>query len=123
VLVPELQRLFETRATSEWLEVLLAAAIPASAINDIPSVLADPQVRARDMVQTAEHDTLGEIELVGPVAKFSATPAAVRTAPPVLGADTRAVLGELLGCDTAELDELERRGVIQVSGDAPVDAT
>lgn len=122
VLIPELQMLFETRPTAEWLEVLLAAAIPVSAINDIPAVLADPQVRARGMVQSAVHETLGEIDLIGPAAKFSNTPAAVRKAPPVLGADTRAVLEELAGCSSAELDDLEASGVIQAPGEKPLEA-
>jgi crotonobetainyl-CoA:carnitine CoA-transferase CaiB-like acyl-CoA transferase len=110
-LVPQLQDLFRSRPTAEWLELLLAAAIPASAIHDIPSVLADPQVRAREMVQSVRHSTLGEIELVGPVAKLSGTPAEVRSAPPVLGADTERVLSEVLGCTPADLEDLRRSGV------------
>ena len=117
-LVAELGRTLRRRPTGEWLEALLAAAIPASAIQDVPTVLADPQVRARGMVQHAEHQTLGEIPLLGPVAKLSRTPAAVRSAPPVLGADTDAVLGELLGCSPAELAELRRAGVTDVPEDA-----
>ena len=111
VLVPQLQRLFGTRGTGEWLEILLAAAIPASAVQDIPSVLADPQVRARRMVQSTRHATLGDIDLIGPVAKFSSTPASMRTAPPTLGADTEAVLKEILGCTAQELKDLARQGV------------
>ncbi len=112
-LVPKLRRLLASKPTADWLRLLLAADIPASAVNDIPAVLADPQVRARGMVQSAEHPTLGKIDLLGPVAKLSATPATVRSAPPLLGADTEAVLGDLLGCSAAELQELAGQGVTQ----------
>ena len=123
LLVPELQLLFAKRSTAYWLQLLMAADIPASAINDIPTALADPQVQAREMVQSARHETLGEIELIGPVAKFSRTPAAVRAAPPVLGADTRSVLGERLGLTATELGNLERQGVTSVADDSAPERT
>ncbi len=114
-LVPELQRLFETRPTSEWLDMLTDASIPVGPINDIPAVLADPHVRARGMIQSVQHATLGKVDLVGPVAKFSDTPAAVRSAPPLLGADTEAVLTEVLGCTAVEIEELSNEGVTSPS--------
>lgn len=118
-LVVKLGQLFAQRSTAQWLDLLLATAIPASAINDIPTVLADPQVRAREMVQSADHATQGEIELLGPVAKFSRTPATVRTAPPTLGADTRSVLSEILDCTREELEEFERQGVTRIGSASP----
>ncbi len=119
VLVAELCRLFAKKTTAQWLEILLAATIPASAINDVPSLLTDPQVRAREMVQSVDHATLGKIDLIGPVAKFSATPAKVRSAPPTLGADTQAILSEILGCTREELEEFERQGVTRIADDPP----
>ncbi len=119
VLVAKLQRLFSQKPTADWLELLWAAALPASAINDLPALFADPQVRARAMVQSVDHATQGKIEVVGPVAKFSATPASVRTAPPILGADTRTVLREILECTQEELEEFERQGVTQFADRPP----
>jgi crotonobetainyl-CoA:carnitine CoA-transferase CaiB-like acyl-CoA transferase len=47
------------------------------------------------MVQTVAHATEGEIELLGPVAKLSRTPAKINAAPPTLGQHTDEVLLEM----------------------------
>jgi crotonobetainyl-CoA:carnitine CoA-transferase CaiB-like acyl-CoA transferase len=86
---------FAQHSTAHWLAQLRTAGVPCAPINDVRTALADPQVRARDMIQSAEHATLGPIDLLGPVAKLSATPANIRSAPPLLGADTDAVLTAL----------------------------
>lgn len=96
-LVPILQDLFRGRSTDSWIDLLVAAKIPVGPINDIPSILADPQIEARAMVQEVEHETAGTIKMLGQVAKFSRTPSTIRQAPPVLGADTEAVLCGRLG--------------------------
>ncbi|MFQ5399773.1 MAG: CaiB/BaiF CoA transferase family protein [Anaerolineae bacterium] len=111
-LVPLLQALFSTRPTQYWLDLLVEAGIPVGPINDIPTILADPQVAAREMVQQIEHPTLGPIEVLGPVAKLSHTPATVRLAPPTLGADTDAILRERLGYSAERIAALRETGAI-----------
>jgi crotonobetainyl-CoA:carnitine CoA-transferase CaiB-like acyl-CoA transferase len=44
--------------------------------------------------------------------KYSATPISYRGAPPMLGADTDAVLGEMLGIAPQELARLRKAGVV-----------
>jgi crotonobetainyl-CoA:carnitine CoA-transferase CaiB-like acyl-CoA transferase len=112
VLIPLLQEIFHTQPACEWIDLLLGIGVPAGAINDIAAALEDPQVRARGMVQAVEHPTAGRIELLGPVAKFSRTPATVRLAPPPLGHDTAAILGDLLGYSPEEIDLLRAAGAI-----------
>ncbi len=112
VLIPQLQEVFRTRPTQAWLDALWAAKIPASPINDIPAVFADPQVQHRDMAQTIQHPQAGELTLLGPVPKLSRTPAAIRTPPPMLGEHTDAVLQELLGLDEDAIARLRDEGVI-----------
>ena len=111
-LIPVLQDIFQTQAANEWIELLLGIGVPAGPINDVAAALNDPQVRARGMVQTVDHPTAGRIDLLGPVAKFSRTPATVRLAPPPLGFDTAAILSELLGYSPEEIDRLQAAGVI-----------
>ena len=48
--------------------------------------------------------------------KLSATPGAVRSAPPRLGEHTRAVLSGDLGVNGATLDALSRAGVVKIFG-------
>ena len=74
-----LQDLFRSRTTEAWLELLLSTKIPAGPINDIPTVLSDPQVLQRQMVQEVEHPTAGTFKVLGPVAKLSQTPAKIQS--------------------------------------------
>ncbi len=111
-LIANLQAVFELRTVSAWLESLSQAKIPAGPINSIPEILRDEQVIARQMVQSVVHSEAGELQLLGPVAKFSKTPAAIRTPPPLLGEHSAEILTGLLGYDHASVDRLREQGVI-----------
>ncbi|MFQ5614926.1 MAG: CaiB/BaiF CoA transferase family protein [Anaerolineales bacterium] len=111
-LVPALERVFRACTTDGWMDVLIAAKIPAGPINTIPDVLSDPQIAAREMVQTVEHPTAGALKLVGPVARLSATPAEIRQPPPLLGQHTAKVLHETLGYSEEQIARLADDGVI-----------
>lgn len=64
---------------------LRAAQVPVGEVRTVPQVLADPQIAARDMIETVEHPSIGELKLLGIPYKFSETKAAVRRHPPLLG--------------------------------------
>lgn len=112
VLIPLLQRLFQSRSTQAWIDLLVEAGIPVGPINDIPTTLNDPQVAARQMVQQVEHPTVGAIDLLGPVAKLSRTPAEIDSAPPTLGADTEQILRHYLAYSPQQIENLREEGVI-----------
>ena len=86
---------FATRRSSEWIELLLAAEVPSGPINDLAAVFSDPQAQARHMVESVVHPTIGTLRTTGLPFKLAVTPATVRTAPPLLGQHTDAVLAEL----------------------------
>jgi crotonobetainyl-CoA:carnitine CoA-transferase CaiB-like acyl-CoA transferase len=111
ILIPLLNELFQARTTAEWIDLLVEAGIPVGPINDIPAVLKDPQIAARQMVQEVEHATAGTIQLLGPVAKMSKTAVRIQRAPPALGADTEAVLGSL-GYARQEIEAFRKEGVV-----------
>ena len=110
-LIPQLQAVFKTQSTDYWLETLQAANVPISPINDIPTALNNEQVLARHMVQEVADPKLGKIKVLGPVAKLSATPATVRTAPPRLGEHSNEVLAEL-GYSPAQIEQLRNHKTI-----------
>ena len=112
LLIAKLQELFRTRTTNQWIELLINANIPIGPINDIPTILNNPQVAAREMVQEVEHPTAGPIKVLGPVAKLSRTPAKVRSAPPTLGNQTEALLHHDLGYSLEEIARWRENGVI-----------
>ncbi len=112
LLVPELQAVFRQQTAGEWIELLLEHRIPVGPVNDIPTVLNDPQVLAREMVQEVEHSSLGPIQQLGPVPKLSRTPARVRKAPPTLGEDTESLLLSELGCSPTDIENLRAEAVI-----------
>jgi len=93
------------RTTAEWIEILTAADLPCGPINKMNEVFEDPQVRHLEMTRKVAHATDGEVELLRHPLSFSETPAGIRRAAAVAGADTREVLAEC-GYSDAEIDSL-----------------
>jgi CoA:oxalate CoA-transferase len=58
--------------TANWLVRLEAARLPCGPINNVAQVLADPHVRARNMVVSIDDPTLGRLEMAGNPIKLSA---------------------------------------------------
>jgi len=97
--------------SAEWLVRLDGAEVPCGPINDVLAAFETPQARAREMAITVEHPLLGPIRQAGLPFKLSATPASIRTAPPLLGEQTDEILGGL-GYGPAEIDALRGSGVV-----------
>ncbi len=111
-LVPLIAGVVAGRPVAAWVEALLAADVPCAPVNDIPAALANPQAAARAMVQEIPAAAGPALRLVGPAPKLSATPAAVRSAPPRHGQHTNSVLRELLGYDEGRIAQLREDGAI-----------
>ena len=107
----EIERTLVKRGTAEWCERLTANNVPSGPIYDIAEVYADEHVQARGMEMDIDHPTLGSIKNVGPAAKLSVTPAALRRPPPDLGQHTDAVLSEL-GYSSAEITAMRESGAV-----------
>ncbi len=103
---------FRALTRAECLERLAAAGVPCGSVRDVAEVLADPQLAAREMIDTVEHPTAGPLRVLGVPVKLSATPGGVRTPPPRLGEHTVAVLRHDLGVDDHTLARLRRARVI-----------
>ncbi len=105
-LVPVLEELFRARTSAWWLTALEAAGVPCGPINDLAQVWQDPQVVARHMRVDLPHPLAGNLPSVASPLHLSQTPVSYRSAPPVLGADTEAVLREFLRWPAGQIAEL-----------------
>jgi len=95
-----------------WLARLTAAGIPCGRINSVAQALNAEHTAAREMVRTVKHPTAGEVRMLGIPFRFSATPAAIRRAPPTLGQHTEQVLREELGLSDGHIAELRAQKII-----------
>ncbi|MCJ7452195.1 MAG: CoA transferase [Steroidobacteraceae bacterium] len=111
-LVPVLERLMRERTSADWFAVLKAAQVPCGPINDLAQVFAEPQVKHRGLRIDLPHPTAGSTPGVRNPVAFGRTPVEYDRAPPPLGADTEAVLGQRLGLDSARLASLRKLGII-----------
>ena len=85
--------------------------MPVAPITDLLAAFDHPQARARGMTVEVEHPVLGTIRQVGLPYELSATPASIRTAPPLLGEQTDEILAEL-GYDAASIAAMRAVGVV-----------
>lgn len=108
----EVEAWTRARPGREAVEILTAAEVPVSLVQRISDIFEEEHYRARDMLLRLPHAKGGHVMMPGVTPKLSATPGAVRHAGPGLGADTWAVLQDLLGLEPDELKRLEADGVL-----------
>jgi crotonobetainyl-CoA:carnitine CoA-transferase CaiB-like acyl-CoA transferase len=107
----ELEAVLASATATEWVERLSAAGHPAGPVLRVDEAFADPQVRHLGMVAVVAHATAGDVAMIRHPVTFSATPASVRAAAAVPGADTAAVLKEL-GYDDDAVAALVAAGAV-----------
>ena len=100
-----------TRGKHDVMKILGDAGVPCGACLDTGEVLADPHLKARDMILDIDYPPRGTYKTVGCPIKLSDSPAEV-TRPPLLGEHTDALLGELCGVAADEVKRLRDDGVI-----------
>ena len=110
-LVPLISERTRARSSAEWIREFESAGVPVGPINRIGQVLADEQVKARDMVVEVEHSRVGKTRATGLPIKFSETPGGVRRGAPTLGEHTNEVLSSL-GYDAAAIARLRDEGAV-----------
>ena len=106
----ELARIFLTRSTAEWTELLEAADVPVMPLHDLEGVLQDPHLKATDFFPIVEHPTEGPIRNMRVSANWSETPAEPSRLAPRLNADGEAILREA-GFSEDEIVAMVRDGV------------
>ncbi len=99
------------RSKHEVMRILGTAGVPCGACQDTGEVLADPQLKAREMIVDLDYPTRGTYKTVGCPVKLSDSPAQL-SRPPLLGEHTGALLSELCGIGPDEAKRLREDGVI-----------
>lgn len=85
-----------SRTTEQWLELLESHGVPCGEVTFPEDLAQNAQALANGYLLRVEHGTDGEQLQVAPPVRFGCAPAHRSDPAPLLGADTRAVLGELL---------------------------
>ncbi len=96
VLEPLLEGIFRSRSAAHWIEALSKAGVPCTPVRNFKEVVDDEQTAARNMTPVVQHAEAGPIRVLGVPVQLSETPGRIASASPALGADTAAVLGDLL---------------------------
>ena len=112
VLEPILAEIFAAKGTDQWLAELEPAGIPCGPINTVDKVLADPQVRAREMVVEMQHPKAGRLQMAGSPVKLAGSRPPAPNPSPLLGQHTDEVLREILGLDDGQIAALRDGGVV-----------
>jgi len=110
-LVETLTEILSNRTTSEWLEKLEAAGVPAGPVYDVKEMSEDPHTIARGMIAKVPAATGGEHSVIAHPIKYSAKPTSIRRGAPLLGEHSREVLAEF-GFAADEIDSLIGSGAI-----------
>ncbi|MCA0328980.1 MAG: CoA transferase [Actinobacteria bacterium] len=99
------------------LALLADAGVPASRVNKVEDMAHDEQALATGMLERLPHPIVADLEVVNLPMTFDGQYPAHTCAPPLLGADTRAVLADL-GYDEAGIDALLSSDVVAATSAA-----
>ncbi len=111
-LISELADLFRKKAAGEWLAFFKNVDTCLTVVNDIPAILANPQLKARGAFAES-HDS--PAPPIGALPKLSHTPGALGAKPPRLGEHTREILTRH-GFSDGEISDMAKQGAVQLEG-------
>ena len=100
---PIIEEWTRTRSKHEVMRVLGGAGVPCGACQDTGEVLADPHLKAREMIVDVDYPTRGTYQTVGCPIKLSDSPIEVSRPP---------MLGELCGIGPDAVRRLRDDGVV-----------
>ncbi|MCL4747871.1 MAG: CoA transferase, partial [Burkholderiaceae bacterium] len=108
----EIERWSRRMTVAQVVDALLAGGVPAAPVQSVKEAAQSAHARHRGLFPEVAHPTLGSLPLPEqPVHFAGAARGALRPAP-ALGADSDAILAEVLELDTARISRLRSDGVI-----------
>ncbi len=107
-----IEAIIKTRDRDDWYEFLVKHDVCVGKVYDVEEMVQDPQINHRQMIVDIEHPTHGRVRQFGIAIKLSDTPGTIRTAAPLSGEHTEAILKDL-GLGASEITGLRQRKVIE----------
>jgi CoA:oxalate CoA-transferase len=94
----EMEKALSKNTVAHWLEALNGAGVPCAPINDIPHMMEDPQVVARNMIIEVDDPVAGKIKVAGnPIKVVGLEEPKTYAPPPQLDQDREKILAEFIG--------------------------
>jgi crotonobetainyl-CoA:carnitine CoA-transferase CaiB-like acyl-CoA transferase len=106
-----IQAVIGARTLEENLAAFRAQGVTAGPVYDIAQFLADPHVRAREMIVELPDADHGTVAMHAPTPRLAVTPGALRHTGPALGAHNAEVYARI-GIDALALAKLAEDGVV-----------
>jgi len=107
-----IEAIVKTRDRDDWYEFLVKHDVCVGKVYDVEEMVQDPQINHRQMIVDVEHPTHGRVRQFGIAIKLSDTPGTIRTAAPLSGEHTEAILKDL-GLKPEEISGLRQKKVIE----------
>lgn len=113
-LVATMRERFKTRTSGDIVARLRKDGVPVGTVNTVDKALDNPQLKHRGMIVELTGEAPEEhAKVVGDPIKIRKSGRRKNSYAPRLGADTRAILADILGYDVARIEALVASGVIQ----------
>lgn len=100
------------KTLTEAMAVFDAAEVAACPVYDVADMIADEQLKHREVFVSVPDEELGAMTVQAPVPRFSGDDARLEHLGPKLGEHNAEVYGELLGLDQDDIDKLRADGVL-----------
>ena len=107
-----IEGIIRTRDRDDWYDFLVKHDVCVGKVYDVEEMVQDPQINHRQMIVDVEHPTHGRVRQFGIAIKLSDTPGTIRTAAPLSGEHTEAILKDL-GLTPEDIAGLRQRKVIE----------
>jgi CoA:oxalate CoA-transferase len=95
LLTPLLEARLIQESTAHWVEVFNARGIPAGDVVSLETALNSEQARHRELIAEVDQPGIGKVKIFNLTARFSGTPGAIESPPPMLSEHTDEILTEL----------------------------
>ncbi len=110
-LMQEIGNWTRERTKDEAMKIIAGAGVPCSKVFDTRDLFSDPHLHERGFIKQVEHETLGEVTLLGWAVQMSENNVPMKGAP-LLGRHTEEVIAQDLGLSNGKIEDLKARKII-----------